>query len=212
MTAISRPRSRGLLHRLRRWIQDGRLRRLLDEWLATWSSPKTMGSEVGTSSDWNTYVRDNELYLYGIAQGTTFSAVQVRRAASQAITTATETAISFDTENLDFGGWWSSGTTVTVPAGAIPSGYTTIGILLLGSVKWASNGTGSRRIILQKNGSEINRLSLSGISGEVTINQIMELTTVAAGDTLLLVCEQTSGGNLNVTEARYSVLRVGPAT
>jgi len=160
----------------------------------------------------NTYIRDDLLYLYGIALGTTFSAVQIRRAANQSITTATETAISFDTENLDFGGWWSSGTTITVPAGAIPTGYTTVGILMMATLKFATNATGIRKIILQKNGTEINSLQASGLASDVTIVQMTDLTTVAAADTLTLLAYQTSGGNLNVTEARYSVLRVGPAT
>ena len=30
---------------------------------ATWTSPKTMTNEPTLYSDWNTYVRDNELYL-----------------------------------------------------------------------------------------------------------------------------------------------------
>ena len=178
----------------------------------TWTSPKTWGSEILTSSDMNTYIRDNELYLYGVAQGTTFSAVQLRRAANQSITNATETPISFDTENLDFGGWYSSGTNVVTPAGAIPSGYTTVGVLLVGSIKYATNATGQRKVILQKNGTEINSLIASGLSGDVTIVQMTEITTVASGDTLTLLAYQSSGGSLNVTEARYSVLRVGPAT
>ena len=178
----------------------------------TWTAPKTMGSEIGTSSDWNTYVRDNELYLKSIVDGVSFSGVQVRRAATQAITTATETDVSFDTETLDFGGWWASGTTITVPAGAIPSGYTTVAIILQASAKFASNGTGARRITLLKNGASVGTWQVSALTGDVTDVQVFSVTTVAAADTVKLDVYQTSGGNLNINEAVLTVLRYAPAT
>jgi hypothetical protein len=171
-----------------------------------------MTSEIGTSSDWNTYVRDNELYLYGISQGVVFSGVQVTRSASQSISNNTETAVSFDTENLDFGGWWSSGTTVTVPAGAIPSGYTTIAILVFCAVRYVSNGTGIRRVTALKNGASFGTWQIQAITGDSTDVQLQEVTTVAAGDTLTMETAQTSGGNLSMNEGRFTVLRYAPAT
>jgi hypothetical protein len=45
------------------------------------------------------------------------SGVRLRRASNQSINNAALTAISWDTEDEDIGGFWASGTTVTVPAG-----------------------------------------------------------------------------------------------
>ena len=42
--------------------------------------------------------------------------VQLRRAANQSVANITATPISWDTQDEDVGGFWTSGTTVTVPA------------------------------------------------------------------------------------------------
>lgn len=42
--------------------------------------------------------------------------VQLRRAANQSIPNNTSTPISWDTQDEDIGGFWTSGTTITVPA------------------------------------------------------------------------------------------------
>lgn len=178
----------------------------------SWTSPKTMGSEVGTSSDWNTYVRDNELYLYGVAQGVTFSGTRVVRSSNQSISDNTETAVSWSSETFDYGGWWSSGTNIVVPAGAIPSGYTSIACILQARAKFASNGTGNRKISALVNGSSQGGVVVSAISGETTDVAIFTVALVAAADIITFEVRQTSGGNLNVTEAAAVVLRYAPAT
>jgi hypothetical protein len=43
--------------------------------------------------------------------------VQLRRAANQSVANITVTPVSWDTQDEDIGGFWTSGTTVTVPAG-----------------------------------------------------------------------------------------------
>lgn len=43
--------------------------------------------------------------------------VTLRRTANQSVNNTTDTAISWDTEDEDLGGFWSSGTTVTIPTG-----------------------------------------------------------------------------------------------
>ena len=93
--------------------------------------PTFVASDVLTAAQLNV-LSDDIAYLYSTLQGVTYSACSVRRAANQSLTTATETEISFDNEDLDIGGWYSSGTDIIVPAGAIPSGSTSVGVLLLG--------------------------------------------------------------------------------
>lgn len=171
---------------------------------------KTWGSETLTASDMTTYLTNNIEFLYGAVQGLTFSAVQVRRAASQSIPDTSATNVSFDTENLDYGGWWSSGTNIVTPAGAIPSGYTTVAVLVIASLKYAANGTGWRRIRVLKNGTSFASWTLSGITGETTDVLVTDVTTTAAADIFRLEAYQTSGGSLNITEAALTVIRQAP--
>lgn len=172
----------------------------------TWTSPKTMGSEIGTSSDWNTYVRDNELYLYGLATGTTFSGVFLSRAASQSVSDSTATNISWDTENFDYGAWWSSGANITVPAGAIPTGFTTIAVWVIPILSFPTDADGKRRVIINKNGAEQERMTLSAVSDDPTIVILPTLITVVAADVITIQAYHTAGGALNVT-ASVKVIR-----
>ena len=176
----------------------------------TWTAPKTMGSEIGTSSDWNTYVRDNELYLKSIVDGVSFSGVQLTRTAATSIGDTSETTITWTAEPFDYGGWWSSGTNIVVPAGAIPSGFTTIALAVNARTKFAASGTGARRIKVKKNGTEFGSASLSGVAGETIDLTIPEVVTVVSGDILIFTVYQTSGGNLDVSQTQISVYRIAP--
>lgn len=171
---------------------------------------KTWGSETLTSSDMNTYLRDNIEYLKGVADGVAFSGVQLTRTAATSISDSSETTITWTTEVLDYGGWWASGTNIVVPAGAIPSGYTTIALAVNARTKFAANGTGARRIKVKKNGTEFGSVSLSGISGETVDLQLAELVTVVATDVLIFTVYQTSGSALDVSQTQISVYRVAP--
>src|SRR5690349_21481646 len=85
---------------------------------------------------------DDIAYLKAIADGVGFSGTRVTRAASTSISNNTDSAITFTAEPTDVGGWFSSGTNVVVPAGAIPAGYTTIAVDVIGQTSWTANGTG----------------------------------------------------------------------
>lgn len=176
----------------------------------SWTTPKTWGSEILTSSDMNTYVRDDLLYLYGIAQGVTFSGVDLSRAASTNISDSTTTPITWTAETFDYGGWWSSGTDITVPAGAVPTGYTTIALLVFGRTKFASNGTGSRAIQLLVNGSELMAASISALSGEVTEVLLSNFIIVEAGDIITMNLYQTSGTTVAATSTAIRIARLAP--
>jgi hypothetical protein len=147
----------------------------------------------------NTEIRDNLLYLYGLIQGTTYSAVFISRGANQSIPDTTDTNISFDTEVYDYGGWWTSGTNIVVPAGAVPTGFTTIAVWVIPIFSFASNSTGRRKVIIQKNGSTQETFSISALSGDPTVVILPTLITVAAADIITIQVYQSSGGALNVT-------------
>lgn len=176
-----------------------------------WTTPPTFAAGTVLTAAQLNILSDDLTYLYGIAQGVTFSGAQVTRGANQSISTSTDTNISFDTENLDYGGWYSSGTAVIVPAGAIPASYTTIAVLLFASVKFATNGTGKRRITILKNGSSVGSWKVSALDDDTTDIVLPEVTTAAAADTFAIQVWQNSGSSINVTQARLSVLRYAPA-
>lgn len=175
-----------------------------------WTPQKTWGSEILTSSDLNVYLRDDMEFLKGRSDGLVFSGTRVSRAATQSIPTATDTAISFDTEVYDHGGWWSSGTTVTVPAGAIPAGFTTVAIHVIGRLRYVANGTGYRKIKLLRNGAQIIGNSASGDATETTEVSASDYTVCAAGDAITMQALQSSGGALNVDIATLVVVRFMP--
>lgn len=177
-----------------------------------WTTPPTFtAGTVLTAANLN-ILSDDLSYLKGITDGVALSGVQLRRAASQSISNDTDTNFSWDTESLDYGGWWSSGTAATVPAGAIPSGFTTIAVLVLASAKFASNGTGKRRIKILKNGSTTGSWTIGAVSGDVTDVVLSDVFTVAAGDTIALAAYQNSGSSLNATEGAITILRYAPAS
>jgi hypothetical protein len=163
------------------------------------------------AADLNVLSDDIE-YLYGVSQGLTASGVQVRRTSNQAISSGSHAYISFESEQFDYGGWWSSGTTITVPAGAIPAGFSTVLVQFAVNAKFAANGTGIRRVEVHKNGTSVGGWQTSALSGDSTDLTYSDWTTVAAGDTIKLDAYQTSGGSLNVVEAQLTVMRTAPAT
>ena len=178
-----------------------------------WSDPPTFdpGTELA-AADLN-LLRDNLLYLKGIADGVTVSGVQVTRAAAQSITTSTSTEISFSAEAYDHGGWWSSGPDVTVPAVAIPDGFASIIVHVEGELRFAANGTGARVLVIYVNDAAVEpgrRIAATG-GGDSTDFGISRYIEVAAGDVINLRCYQNSGSSLNASAVVFSVMRHAPA-
>jgi len=177
-----------------------------------WTDPPDWASgAVLTSAQLDTYLTANTQYLYNTLTGTTFSGTQVARTANQSIATSNDENVSWDQENWDVGGWYTSGTTITVPSGAIPSGFTTIGILAICLGRFESNATGKRRIELLKNGSSYETLKLVALDDDATTMSFSAVTTAASGDNFKMNVWQNSGGSLNITLARLTIVRLGVA-
>lgn len=170
------------------------------------TTPPTFASgDVLLASDLNllgTGISEAQAILSGLGA----SGFRINRGSNQSIPDTTNTAISFTSEIYDFGGWWSSGTTATVPAGAIPAGYTTIVAELVARAFFASNATGYRRIDILVNGSVVARKTVGANATAGTDDETTDFVEVAAGDTITLEVTQTSGGALNVT-ALLTVMR-----
>lgn len=138
--------------------------------------------------------------------------VLVRRGSTQSIPNATWTAVSFTAEEVDIGGWWSSGTNVVVPAGAIPTGFTTIGVDCDFTVRFATNGTGTRQAAVYLDGVASDGVANQGsLTGDPTTVVGIDTVIAAAAGVITLCVYQSSGGALNLTGVRFRVKRVGGA-
>lgn len=129
---------------------------------------------------------------------------------SQSIATGVATAVTFPTEELDVGGMHEGVTNpsrVTIPAGGD-------GVYLVAAqVSFTPNATGSRAIILYKNGVAVNgaaSIQTSVSTDFYTVPSFTTLITLAAGDYLEIYAKQTSGGNMNIGYAfnRLSVVKL----
>lgn len=151
-------------------------------------------------------IGDDIDYLKAIADGLVFSGCDVTRVAATSIANTTSTAISFSAEVYDYGSWFSSGTNVVVPVGAIPSG-TIIAVMVSGRTLFASNATGYRRLYLLKNGTPFASPKVGAINGDTTDMDVMRITTAVVGDVFTMEVYQNSGGALNVTNSQLTVVR-----
>ena len=172
---------------------------------------KTWTSETLTASDMTTYLTDNIEYLKGRTDGVAFSGVEATRSTNQSISTGSDTDVSFTAESFDYGGWFGgSGTTITVPAAAVPSGYTTIAVGVYVYGRYASNGTGYRRLTVVVNGTDQAAISVDANAGAETQVAFTDFAIVEAGDTIKITTYQTSGGNLNLEVCSVRVIRHAP--
>lgn len=172
--------------------------------------PTFVADDILAASDLN-ILSDDIIDLDARAHETAFMGVSLLRTSSQTISDDTLTAISWVSAPVDVGGWWTSGTDIVVPAGAIPSGYTTILIELHGQTRADVNGTGSRSIVFQLNGSDIEiGRAVSAIAGDTTSYDHLSWAEVAAADVITMIVKQTSGGNLAYTYSTFHVKRLGP--
>lgn len=170
--------------------------------------------DLVSASDLNTYLRDNVDYVKALTDGLTFSGAKVDRAGagSQSIPNATDTDVTLTNEVFDNGGWWSSGASFTVPASAIPSGFTTIAVQVVCLIRFVSNGTGTRKLLVLKNGVEQDSFGLSALTGETTSVSLVSFFTVVAADTIKLQAYQSSTAALNMDVARLTVVRTAPVS
>jgi hypothetical protein len=177
-----------------------------------WTDPPVFVSGGTVTAAQLNILGDDLVYLKGITDGVSFSGTKLIRSTSQSLTTATYTDITLTAETFDYGGWWSSGPTVTVPAGAIPTGYTSVAVLLIGLLRYVANGTGSRQLRILLNGSEVETVVHSALSGEKTTVHYSTVFTVEAADEIKMQGYQSSGGALNIDNARLTIVRYAPAT
>lgn len=138
--------------------------------------------------------------------GGSFAGAKVTRSTTQALTTGTDTPISWDTEAFDIGGYWAIGdpTKFTISI----TGY----YLVEGNITFETNSTGERHTSIFVNGVAQVGQRQPPISANATIINTCGILALTAGDYVQLVAFQNSGGNLNalnVTRTHFAIHKIG---
>lgn len=137
------------------------------------------------------------------------SGVALNRTTALNIVTATWTDIPWDTAVVDTTGWWTSGANVTVPAGVVPPGYSTVVIEIELTARFDANNVGNRAVRVLQNGSVVEFYrSASAINGDTTTVSALVWAICVDGDVLKGQVEQTRGANLDVTQMAMHVKRL----
>lgn len=160
--------------------------------------PTFVGEDTLTAAQLNV-LSDDIRSIHAQTIANTFNGVAVLRTADLTLTNNVSTAVSWASAPLDTDGWWSTGTDIIVPLGAVPPGYSSISVSVQGHARFAANGTGSRSIRFLINGSVVDGsyFVLTGISGEqMTVTSQAWIAQAVDGDVITMEIKQTSGGSL----------------
>ena len=136
-------------------------------------------------------------------QPNSVQATKVTQSAGQSISNSTLTALAFDTESYDIGGWHDNSTNnsrITVDY----TGYARI----WGRVGYTAASNGRYAIILYKNGSEIDRIDLQQGAVSAQVIGYSNFISVASSDYLELYVFQTTGATRTTTSAFFAVEKV----
>ena len=141
----------------------------------------------------------------------TFSGCSLGLGTNQTITTATTTAVDWDTVVYDTDDFVALNGSPDVSTVVIPTtGY----YLLTVTIRWGSNGTGTRRVFLDIAGTAADVSNIID-TGNATLhcNNLSTVRYLTAGDEVAVSVYQDSGGNLDVTSANentmFTVSKVG---
>lgn len=153
---------------------------------------------------------DDIVYLKAQADAVIFSGAAAA-CGTQSIPNATTTQIIFTSETFDIGGWIAvSSPTFTVPASAIPAGFTTVVVDVRVHTDFAGSAVGARQFIANQNGSQVMADSGTADAATNTHQEGSVLTPAVVGDVFTLDVVQTSGGSLNIVGVTMSVTVYAP--
>ena len=123
--------------------------------------------------------------------------VKIARQATQSISNATWTAISFDQETFDTDSFWASSpnpTRFTVPSGKGGK------YAITGAIDFASNQTGIRAGTFRINNVEKFYLNwMSAATGDRAVLVGATIFDLSVGDYVELFCYQNSGSSVNIS-------------
>ena len=121
----------------------------------------------------------------------TFAGCSLVDSNQQTIATATNTALTWDTEDFDTDGFHSTSSNtsrITIPSGK--GGY----YLFTGTVAWDDNATGFREVTLFKNGTKVRRFT-SKPNDQYPSQIVTAILSLVATDYVEMYVYQDSGGN-----------------
>jgi hypothetical protein len=125
-----------------------------------------------------------------------FVGCSLSKSASQTLSNATSTLITWDVEAIDTDAFHSTSSNtsrITIPSGKGGK------YLVIATVTWAANNTGLRSYTLDKNGTSVTQINNANPSATTQISQQdHHIIDLAVGDYIELSGYQNSGGNLDV--------------
>lgn len=149
-----------------------------------------------------------DLFVIGIlAASTRAVAPRVYRTSNLAILNATPTAITWQADNADPYGFWSSGTGVVV---SVPGRYVAVG-----QADFESNATGVRSASIIADGVVVGAQRIGAFTGVAHLNVTSVPFTVTSSTTVAFWVEQNSSASLNLVASSnvspgLGVYYVGP--
>lgn len=145
-----------------------------------------------TGALWNAQVKATTDYLTGVPVCSVYASSVQSMPGSNAMT-----ALNFDTEALDSDGGHSTVTNTSRYTASVPGTY-----LVIGTVAWASNTTGDRRIQIGLNGSGVvgSATAFDPVNAVICAHQTQALVTMnGTTDYVEVMVAQASGAALSTS-------------
>lgn len=163
-----------------------------------WTTPRTwVTGETPTAAQFNAHIRDNLNFLYGAPS------CRAYHNAAQAIVTATETGLAFNSERFDNDTMHSTATNTDRITANTAGRY-----LLISNGQFAANATGYRQwdIAISVGPAYVGMEILPVVSAAAaTVMNVATYYAAAVTNYFYTSVIQTSGGNLNVdSSGNYS--------
>lgn len=155
-----------------------------------------------------------DLYGFGaIAADDRTLAPRASRSTNQTIANGNDTAVDFDGVNSDAWGCWASGANAARLTAPLTGRY-----MAVAQVQWEANGTGFRRVWIEKGGtSTLAREDAypAAAGSAMWMNVTTPPFDMTAGDYIRLLVRQSSGGNLGLVNSSnnapsLSLIYLGP--
>jgi hypothetical protein len=173
----------------------------------TYTTPPTFAAtDILAAADLN-ILGDDIVYLKGQTDALAASAVKLNRTSAQSIPDSTWTAVVWNNQLGDLGGWWSSGTNIVMPSD-FPAGVSAYFVDIPMVAVFATNTTGNRGVRLLLNGSVVEQYSVFPPDIAAVNSSIFE---VAEGDVITMEVFQSSGGALNLSGVIITCKRLFPS-
>ena len=155
--------------------------------------------DTPTAAQFDGLLRDNLDHL-----GTPVSA-QASRSTNLSIATSTFTDVTLPSEAWDTDSLHS--TSSNTDRFTIPTGLDGI-YLVHGIITFAVNSTGARTLTVAKNGAGMQVTTFANAGTAAPVLSGARILRLVAGDYVSIEAWQDSGGNLNVTQAEVTVIKI----